>query len=255
MCIRDSFHFANPNSKSLFTQHPLQAFNHQYFNKESKLYTYNADWLAVHDEGGNEKSSAETIKYNNELTGDIKNEDLKSEVLIEDLIRFYLHPAKYYLNKVLKVNLFFESDVLDDDEPFNLDFLQQYQVKQAVIDSFVKDSQGQTASDLGSKNKFTEGLSAFGEIGERQWQKLESSVAPVLKHCQQYMTDKIVSPIEINLSFKWEAGNETQLVGWQRNIYANNLVRVAPSKLKAKSIIPALIELSLIHISEPTRPY
>jgi exodeoxyribonuclease V gamma subunit len=227
------------DNPSLLQQHPLQAFNQQYFNDQSDLYSYNHDWLAVHakdtDHESNEAQSTDSL--NSVL---LENQH---EVLIEDLVQFYLHPAKYYLNKILKVNLFFESEVVDDDEPFSLDFLQQYQVKQEVVSTFVQGGNALDSHEVNDKRYFTEGVSAFGEIGDRQWQKVRSSIDPVLKHCQQYMQDKIVAPVEINLSFLLKGEeHQTRLLGWQKNIYANNLVKVVPSKLKAKTLLPALIE-------------
>ncbi len=246
--VESRFEFSEKNDQPLTQQHPLQAFNQSYFTGESELYSYNRDWLAVH-----ESVVSQNIETRDEL--DSLTQGPNQEVLIEDLIQFFLHPAKYYLNKILKVNLFFESSVVDDDEPFTLDFLQQYQVKQDVVTAFVQrigqatnKSQAQSNKknnneDVGDQRSFTEGLSAYGEIGDRQWQKLRSSIEPVLVHCEQYMQDKITTPVEINVIFSFEGEvDKTRLLGWQKNIYANNLVRVVPSKLKAKSILPALIE-------------
>ncbi len=227
------FSIEGKHNNSLFTQHPLQAFNQQYFLKDSDLFSYNADWLAVHA-----KKDKTNLTCNINEADDAPNTD----VLMEDLIQFYLQPAKYYLNKVLKVNLYFESDVLEDDEPFELDFLQQYQVKLDVIKHFIQS--GLTERD---ETNFSEGLNAYGEIGVRQWQKLKSSLAPLLEHCQQYMHDKIENPIEINLSFNREDEKENlTLMGWQKEIYDKNLVKVVPSKLKAKSIIPAILEYAAL---------
>ena len=238
--VESRFEFPSSRTLPLFQQHPLQAFNQSYFTAQSSLYSYNRDWLAVH-----ESAEDSSLECNHEST--FLMQEANQEILIEDLIQFYLHPAKYYLNRILKVNLFFESDVVDDDEPFILDFLQQYQVKQDVVSAFVQ-SVSQTEShsnelshSVDNKRYFTEGLSAFGEIGERQWQKIRTSIEPVLVHCQQYMQDKITTPVEINVKFSFE-NEETRLLGWQKSIYANNLVRVVPSKLKAKSVLPALVE-------------
>ena len=225
--IQANFCAAPADSPSLFTQHPLQAFNQQYFSQHSPLFSYNQNWLAVHGPRSAEGVQPLAVQEPLEPTAE-------RELLLEDLVQFYLHPAKYYLNKMLKVNLFFDSEVDDDDEPFALDFLQQYQVKQRAIQHFLE--AGLVADE---EHHFTEGLNAYGEIGERQWSQLKATLAPVLQSCQQYMQDKIQQPQEINLHF---APLNVQLMGWQKEIYAHNLVKVVPSKLKAKSIVPALIE-------------
>ncbi len=214
--------------QSLLTQHPLQAFNPIYFQADSTLFSYNKDWLAVHTplEDAPKEVAASDFQ---ELEDTVSN-----EILMEDFIQFFMHPAKYYLNKVLKVNLFFESDVQDDDEPFELDYLQQYQVKQNVIKQFLNEKGGKDVS-----HSVSEGLNAFGEIGERQWRKLKSTIEPVLECCEEYMQNKIQDPVEINLTFD---DLSVSLMGWQKDLYGANLVKVVPSKLKAKSIIPAILE-------------
>ena len=227
--IQANFSIEGQDKSDLFTQHPLQAFNTQYFSEQSSLFSYNQNWLAVHAAGSETKALSQQTEIESEPEISQGN-----EVLLEDLVQFYLHPAKYYLNKILKVNLFFESEVQDDDEPFELDFLQQYQVKQNVIKRFLDDGLQEN-----SAHHFTEGLDAYGEIGERQWLKLKSSLDPVLEYCQQYMQDKIEAPLEVNLHFK---SLGIQLMGWQKEIYSDNLVKVVPSKLKAKSIVSAVIE-------------
>jgi exodeoxyribonuclease V gamma subunit len=214
--------------QNLLTQHPLQAFNPLYFQAESSLFSYNKDWLAVHTPLKSACKQEAVKKLQ------ILDDTASNEILMEDFIQFFMHPAKYYLNKVLKVNLFFESDVQDDDEPFELDYLQQYQVKQNVIQQFLTDKKTKDAS-----HSVSEGLNAFGEIGERQWNKLKSTIEPVLQCCEEYMQDKVLNPVEINLSFD---DLSLSLMGWQKDLYGANLVKVVPSKLKAKSIIPAILE-------------
>mgnify|MGYP000027895324 FL=1 len=218
----------NGSGKQLLTQHPLQAFNPLYFQADSTLFSYNNDWLAVHTPFG--AATSTTTESNLPEFEDTAS----NEILMEDFIQFFMHPAKYYLNKVLKVNLFFESDVQDDDEPFELDYLQQYQVKQNVIKQFLSAKGSKDAS-----HSVSEGLNAFGEIGERQWNKLKSTIEPVLQCCEEYMQDKVLNPLEINLVFD---DLSLSLMGWQKDLYGANLVKVVPSKLKAKSIIPAILE-------------
>ena len=232
--VQANFSFSTQEQGKLLIQHPLQAFNPSYYQDDSALFSYNADWLAVHDKPI--ESQLENDDTDIQFSG--ANLKLGSEILIDDLIQFYLHPAKYYLSRVLKVHLFFESDVLEDDEPFALDFLQQYQIKQDVISNFINNEPHQDNKEI-----YTEGVAAFGEIGERQWKKIRASIDPVLQHCEDYMKDRVITPIEVNLNFALEnEEGSTALMGWQKNVYGENLVKVVPSKLKSKTVIPALIE-------------
>lgn len=212
--------------RNFFTQHPLQPFNAQYFSSKSTLSTYNHDWLAVHDNRDNTQSDDEPIL----------EDEYKGDVLIEDLVQFFQHPSKYYLNNVLNVNLSSWADQYDDDEPFSLDGLAQFQLKNRLL---TQNLQGQEESHV----TLAEGHLAYGEIGMRQWKNIEAGVAPVLEQAKLYTQEAPLPPFEMQVPFK---SHGVKLLGWQKQVIGHNLLMVLPNKLSAKILLPLIINMACL---------
>lgn len=228
----------------LFTQHPLQPFNRQYFSSNSSLFSFNKDWLSVHENDnhltdvGKSTSVTDTFDVN------------EKEVLLEDFILFYQNPSKYYLNKRLNINLSMWADAQENDEPFDLDGLSKFHMKQQVLANRVK-AIGKEAPEKnpGNNNTISTGRLAYGEIGLRQWDALQTSVAPLIEQCEQHLINQISSPLEINYRFRslFSASDEADrdpipLLGWVSHVFNEQLVSVVPSHLKAKHVIKLLLE-------------
>ncbi|AWB65883.1 exodeoxyribonuclease V subunit gamma [Saccharobesus litoralis] len=62
---------------------------------------------------------------------------------LEDLIRFYAEPSRYFANKVLNLYLANGSQELQDSEPFAVDYLQRYQVQNDLVAFNINTAQGQ----------------------------------------------------------------------------------------------------------------
>ena len=52
-----------------------------------------------------------------------------------ELLRFHRQPAKYFLNRRLKVWFELNEANIEDSEPFELDGLQHYQLKSLLLDA------------------------------------------------------------------------------------------------------------------------
>lgn len=211
-----------------FQQHPLQPFNKAYFSEQSALSSYNQDWLAVHDDVSHKDHSADMTQWMQAAP--------VHDLLIDDLIQFYQHSSKYFLNHVLNVNLSIWADEHEDEEPFELDGLTAFQLKQNMLERVLI---GEEASAI----SVAEGHLAFGEIGQKQWQKVESSLQPLLQQAQAYLEGEVQAPLET--SIKFETLN-VQLLGWQKQLMGDHLVMILPNKLKAKILLPLLIQMAVL---------
>lgn len=249
--------------KKLFTQHPLQPFNESYYLSNSPLFSFNKDWLAAHD---SELASKE-------LTGENvlpKRESFEqSEILLDDLVTFYQNPSKFYLNKQLNASLSIWAESQEDDEPFDLDALTLFKMKQDLLDSAMTDMANHGECSVRAQHQTSvAGKLAYGEIGEKQWQSLQVAIAPLLQQCESHMLEKNKQPLEINLPFyslfsdtdkiaeavpketlsilKANTQTPISVLGWVSHTYQEQLVHVVPSKLKAKHVIKLLLEHSML---------
>ena len=255
--LQDGFEYENGQQAldRLFTQHPLQPFNEQYFSKESELYSFNPDWLAAHNTQ-HEVSEAQKQQKTGLSSEQIDDKD----ILLEDLIQFYQHPSRYYLNKNLNINLSLWADAQENDEPFELDGLTTFQMKERLLE-FVTTQADSTEEH--HKAAISTGALAYGEIGTRQWNKLRLSISPLLEQCEINMVNQISSPLEINYCYrslfsdmgssnslnssnrdqtKIRSISDISLLGWVANIFDGCLVSVVPSNLKSKHVIKLLLE-------------
>ena len=216
-----------------FQQHPLQPFNKSYFSQTSNLFSYNHDWLAVH-------SDTADVSENTMNTDSVDLANIQ-ELLVDDLVQFYQHSSKYFLNKVLNVNLSIWTDEQEDDEPFELDGLTAFQLKQKLLEkALVGDLQmGHEATSV----SVAEGHLAFGEIGQKQWNKIESSLQPLLAEAEGYLEGDAHPPFEMNIKFE---SLNIQLLDWQKQVIGDHLVMILPNKLKAKVLLPLIIQMAVL---------
>lgn len=225
-------------TNNIFMQHPLQPFNKQYFLKNSSLFSYHQDWYQVHAE---DSEAQQTDVNSMQTTTKFEN----AEIELDELIRFWQAPCRYYLNKALDVHLSLVPELDDEDEPFALDGLDQFSIKQTWLTAdkdVVSDSPSWIAA----------GRLAFGEIGERQLQSTLNSVNELKTIAQSLMGEKL-PPREVRLSFNINSGISSESVllqGWLKNIYSQpgsdkrigQQVMVNPSKLKGRHVTIALIQ-------------
>jgi exodeoxyribonuclease V gamma subunit len=230
---------------TLFSQHPLQPFNPSYFKQGSPLYSFNKDWLQVHH---NKQGTVEGI----EGVGNLASVDYElADVLMEDFIQFYQNPSKDFLSKVLNINLSIWAQAQENDEPFDLDQLTLFNIKSQLLEKSIRNrvNNNESAATL-INSEFTAGRLAYGEIGEKQAQKIEAAIAPILSQCEIDLVNPVEQPLEINVNIRsLEDNSQAQpvsILGWLSNIYNDQLIMVIPSKLKAKHVVKLLLEHSLL---------
>ncbi|PTQ90964.1 exodeoxyribonuclease V subunit gamma [Agitococcus lubricus] len=107
--------------------HRLQPFSPSYFKPEQPQQTYASEWLAAAQAVLN-LSDKNTCFVDGELA---QPHELLLE--LEQLSRFYQHPAKYFLSQVLKVYIAELKEQLGDEEPLTLNQLAQWQLRQQLV--------------------------------------------------------------------------------------------------------------------------
>lgn len=212
----------NDSSKRIH-QHPLQPFNPLYYDGQSDLFSFNQNWLgAITDDC---KNIDEKI-IENEIQPEVQH-----DVTLEQLIQFYQHPARFYLNNQLDISLYQYTDEVEDHEPFTLDGLTQFRIKQHMLQDNVH--------GLNTSKMASEGELAFGEIGAQHWQGLEQQLQPMFNAYESFQNFHPLPPIEVNMLL---ADKRTRLLSWQYKVFEQYHLVLVPSKLKAKHIIQIMLE-------------
>jgi len=104
--------------KQIVFNHPLHGFSKKYYDKNSKFHTYFGRSLS------NENLVVET-KF--------KPENDFNLITLKNLFDFLKNPFKWYYNKTLNIYYNDLDDSLPETEPFELDTLQEWQLKQDLI--------------------------------------------------------------------------------------------------------------------------
>ncbi|MFA5678938.1 MAG: exodeoxyribonuclease V subunit gamma [Pseudomonas sp.] len=107
---------------ALTVEHRLQPFSRRYFDGGDRLFSYAREWRALHE------SSPAT-----ELDAPLEALASAGPIDLAALQRFLRNPAEHFFAYRLKVFLRELDDSMDDDEPFTLNGLQQYQLREWLL--------------------------------------------------------------------------------------------------------------------------
>ena len=115
----------------LLVHHPLQPFSHRYFSANSDLFSYSSQMC----EAGQIKSGAviETTPFFSEPLPE--PEAQWRQVSIQQLLGFYASPARYLLRRRLGIRLDEGEGLLEEREPFELDYLAEISLKERMLQS------------------------------------------------------------------------------------------------------------------------
>ncbi|WP_425457531.1 exodeoxyribonuclease V subunit gamma [Colwellia echini] len=146
-------------SSSAIYQLPMQAFSSR--NYQGKWASFDANWLALGQSTKAEQSAVENPGENSSiLTIALEEDELNVQDInlsCQQLIRFYQHPAKVFAQQHL--NLYFENNniLLEDVEPFEVNRLESYLLRQDFLHSTLTSMAASQLGD-GSTEDVTQGL-------------------------------------------------------------------------------------------------
>ncbi len=121
----------------LVTRQPMQPFSPRYFdggtaaaeNAGRRVFTFRGDWhpgaLALFSERG---EPAPLIDDSEAPEPELQ------QVSLDELKRFFRHPARYFLQEVLQLDLEIAGEELEDDEPLTLRGLEEHQLRQHLFE-------------------------------------------------------------------------------------------------------------------------
>lgn len=137
---------------AITTEHPLQPFSRDYFSGKASLFSYAREWAQLHTqfEAAEETDLAPLI-----VAGE---EPLARQ--LEQLQHFLRDPVSHFFTQRLKVFLDEDTSPLLDEEPFELDGLQVYLLKQQLLE--------QGRESIAANNDLTDIERVLAEAATRQ---------------------------------------------------------------------------------------
>jgi exodeoxyribonuclease V gamma subunit len=192
----------------------LQGFSRKYTPENKRLYSYLDHGIV----------SVEPLVLPEKQAEDLRFE----EIQLDDLVRFFNNPFKTYYNKVLGIYYDNDQSLLPDTELFNLDNLQQWSLKQILLqasfDALLEEQLAKTGQ-LPLKN-----------MGSVVLKKIEKKVAPVRTLYKNYAgkEEEQTQHLEILIG-------DSLLTGTLRPVFNNNLLFVSWSTKEMRYLVETYI--------------
>ncbi|MGF1696865.1 exodeoxyribonuclease V subunit gamma [Vibrio lamellibrachiae] len=243
---------------SLISQHAMVPFSPSEFSSEYGSYA--KEWMPAVNRLGQQSG-----EFERQLSDYLLGATFPISLDVVELQRFWRLPVQYFFNRRLKVVFEPPLPVMADDEPFVLNGLESYQIRdqllerilsarlsgepnssgnqgiQKIIDDFVAQQRAQGKLPVG----------AFGDIEfETNRAQAEELVETLAFICSSPLDD-----IDINLTFDvLGEGKDIQLTGWLTQHYQSGLVRYRSGKIRAQDYLSAWIDHLLLTISGMSKP-
>jgi len=209
----------------ILVRHPLQPFSRRYFDRQSGLFSYSRSFCAAAVQAG--QSAATPPFFDADLPAP---DETWRHVAVDQLIRFFAHPTKYFLRERLRVSLHQGEDLFDSREPFALDALDAYQLKQDLLDRRRDDEAD------GLILARAAGALPHGMAGEVMFEQHKRRVTRFQEKLIELSPTTLREPFVVDLAL-----GEMRLTGLLNGLGEPGLLRHRLAKLKAKDRLHAWI--------------
>ena len=229
--------FVFPEEKSArafaLTEHPLHAFSPRYFSSPSedeRLFSYSeANAEASRSISGTQ--AAEMPQFITEALPEI--EESARNLELRELIEFWGNPSKYFVRRRLGLTLRKADECLSESEPFELNYLEKYLIKQELLEKELE------AGQLLPSAVFQErGILPPGVIGQIELRSMRTQVQKLTKVIQSYIGQgRKDEPIDVHVELE-----AFSLSGKVNSLYGGRCVHFRTAKLNPKDQLRAWIE-------------
>jgi len=216
-------------SSKLTTIHHLQPFHPAYFEPQTdtipgKLFSYSPEnYEAAITLKGVQQSS--TPLFSTPLPS--PPDDFK-QVDLHELIRFFTHPARYLLVKIIGIAPIEENQMLNTSEPFILQGLARYKMENDILEHLL---QGQDCNRLYQIKKAA-GELPHGQMGKIYFTQLLSELQSFHKKLAELLSGCELEQRQVNITI-----NDFRLTGHLENISPVGMVQYRYAAIKPKDII------------------
>jgi exodeoxyribonuclease V gamma subunit len=221
----------------LITHHPMQAFSHRYFDsKDDKLFSYSSEYCVASDALLQRNNQAQVyVKpfFSRPLPEPQPLEEWQ-QVTLDQLVEFFSHPIKYLFNHRLGIRFKTREMLLDSTEPFRLTALEEYQLKQLLVE---KGLHGQNLPEYQAIVAKT-GQLPHDKIGNYVYEQILNKVLPFISQVQQHTALNKLENYRFNLSFQ----HEISLSGQLAHLWQTHLLYYRCAKVKGKDYVKAWLQ-------------
>ena len=192
----ESFVFSQGVTYRFF--HPLHPFNSEYFNidnpdRDSLLYSFSKDNCSI-AKALCEKKSDKSVFF--KTSPETKLKEQKSNILLDEMIRFFRNPIKWSMKERLNIKLPQLEEQQKDREAFSLSGLDQYALGSFLMEKNIRSSREielyPTLKAMGSL--------PLGEKGRFEYEKMVKTAEPVINAARDIALKKQLSPVALSIN-------------------------------------------------------
>ena len=233
-----------PLREQLLTRHPLQAFSRRYFDLDTpqhdpRLFSYSEELANLSRQSGAVRQ-AERPFLEQALP---EPEDYWRQLELSQLLEFFDNPVRYLLRRRLGVLLEHMPGELASTEPFLLDGLEAYDLRQRLLD-YQQQGKGLKQSMTLSR---AAGLLPHGQIGDSQFRQEWQSVTRFHANLRKSLPSQWLEMIEVDLALA-----EMRLTGWLDNVSPAGRFAYRPASVKPRDLLRLWLQhLILCQLAPP----
>lgn len=222
--------------KELVTYHKLHGFDKSYFSSGSKTFSkFNASISnKIYGQYEEVKPFVESLTTNQIDTH-------KKDLELSDLISYYQAPSKFVGSRALGISSYRDEIEISDREPFSVNGLEKYLVKEAIATGFRRDL------DANELLKFLQqkGIVPQKLPGEIVFEDLLSSIKPLDEIFKKYaLQEKRILEGKATVS-------DVLLQGVVNEVYDNEFVQIRLGNLRGKNLVSLWINHLFLNITHP----
>jgi len=221
------------------TKHPLQAFSPRYFdNSHPQLFSFDSRHC---------NTATQLLHADNNhqpwWQGEVDTPPTQT-IEISDLIAFFRHPQKYFLQRQLDLHIIEIQKATEEREPFALEPLDRYSIKQEWLDCLLHQK------PFPLKKLQAEGRWPQGNPGKIQFQHMQPAIQTFAEQIQQLKPGEAIPAQMLDFQF-----NGYRIVGKLDNLYSHGSLIYRLSALKGKDFMQAWLHHLLINQVTPQLTY
>lgn len=230
----------------LHRQHAMVPFSPAAFSDSATSFasqsSYAKEWLPAANRQGQRSG-----EFNRQLSDYLADVIYPLDLDLVELQRFWRLPVQYFFNRRLKVMFEPPLPIMPDEEPFILDGLESYQIRDALLDRLLVEQGQANAMPEQTIQAFVAGQRAQGKLPVGAFGDIEFDTnrvqAEQLVEALRFVTSAPSDDIEINLSLDLLGeGKPILLQGWLTQAYQAGLVRHRSGKIRPQDYLAAWID-------------
>ena len=238
---------ANNIKQQLIQHHPLVPFSPSAFIGDHASFAI--EWLPAANRDGQASAPFQL----DALVAEPMADDQVLVLELAELQRFWRLPVRYFFNRRLKVYFEAPMGLLEDDEPFVLNGLESYLIRDQLLELLL-DAKLKNADPDVIYNQFAAEQRAAGTLPVAAFGELDLAAS---RQAVANLTDVIEPLIHAPLADQEVAitvmikGHNVSLQGWLKQRYQSGLLRYRTGKIRPQDFLTAWLDHLCLAISVP----